>query len=85
LTEFCRCKFDERDIRECLGGGCGHKAMIPLRQIISFSLFALNKLLGSDKKQFTTAGKDRYASPGDERSVKQVGLLMTARLTPETW
>jgi hypothetical protein len=28
--EFCQCKFDERDIRERLGGGSGHRVMIPL-------------------------------------------------------
>jgi hypothetical protein len=27
--EFCQEIFDERDIREALGGGCGHGAMIP--------------------------------------------------------
>jgi hypothetical protein len=40
--EFCQEIFDERDIREALSGGSGHVAMIPLRQIISFSLFVLN-------------------------------------------
>jgi hypothetical protein len=29
-TEFCQCLFDERNIREGLSGGCGHKGMIPL-------------------------------------------------------
>ena len=29
-TEFCQCKFDEGDIREGLGGGCGYAAMISL-------------------------------------------------------
>ena len=27
-TGFCRCKFDERNIREGLGGGGGHSVMI---------------------------------------------------------
>jgi hypothetical protein len=28
-TEFCQAIFDEGDIREGLGGGCGHEVMIP--------------------------------------------------------
>jgi len=28
-TEFCQCKFDERDIGRGLGSGCGHRARIP--------------------------------------------------------
>jgi hypothetical protein len=28
--EFCQALFDERDIREGLGSGCGHGVMIPL-------------------------------------------------------
>jgi hypothetical protein len=35
-TEFCPSLFDERDIREGLSGGCGHRVMIPLRQVIPF-------------------------------------------------
>ena len=29
-TEFCQEIFDERDVRECLGGRGGHRAIIPL-------------------------------------------------------
>jgi hypothetical protein len=28
--ECCQCKYCERDIRIRLGGGCGHRVMIPL-------------------------------------------------------
>jgi hypothetical protein len=28
-TEYCGCLFNESDIRKGLGGGCGHKKMIP--------------------------------------------------------
>ena len=50
--------FDKRDIREGLGGGCGHRAMIPLKEGIRRKLLRLltdvdtdntaptNKLLG---------------------------------------
>jgi hypothetical protein len=54
--EFCQSLLDEREIRIRLGSGRSHRAMIPLRQIISFSLFALNCRMSFDMKQLTITG-----------------------------
>jgi hypothetical protein len=35
-SEFCQCSFNESYIREGMGSGGGHKAMIPLHQVIPF-------------------------------------------------
>ena len=53
--ELTCCTFSERDIGIRYGSGNGHDAMIPLRQIISFSLFALNCHMSSDMTELTIA------------------------------
>jgi len=55
-TEYCGCLFDEGDIGIRLGGGGGHSAMIPLRQMISPFAFVLKGLVGSDMKQRSAPG-----------------------------
>jgi hypothetical protein len=51
--EYCGCLFDERDIREALSGGCGHRVMIPSPLDMGADLFSFLRATVTEK---TTVG-----------------------------